>query len=416
MRAPVAVSVLLALSASLLPAAAASGDPAPTAASSTSSAWHSSSTSSPATPMTALPAPATVREAAPRFPGLRVTTLADGLDHPWDVQALPGEGLLVSERDRTTLSILDGGVARPLVVEGDPVWVSGETGLMGLAVDPGFSENRRFYTCQGGFTGDGGNDVRVVAWRLSDDDARAVQTEVLLAGIQATSGRHGGCRLLITRAGALVVGTGDAAVPGNPQDRTSLNGKTLRLDRFTGRPSPGNPYAGSADPQQRYVLTYGHRNVQGLAQRPDGTLWSVEHGTNRDDEVNLLRAGGNYGWDPGPGYTENGPMTDYSLPGKQLGARWSSGNPTIAPSGATFVTGAEWGAYRGRLAVAVLGDTKMMFQRYDARGRLQGVKVPRVLAQQGRLRAVTQLPGGALVVTTDNGGGRDRVLRVVPRP
>ena len=90
---------------------------------------------------------------------------------------------------------------------------------------------------------------------------------------------------------------------------------------------------------QRYVHTYGHRNVQGLAQREDGTLWSAEHGPDRDDEVNLLKNGGDYGWNPVPGYNESVPMTDQGLPGKQVAAAWSSGFPTVATSGASFVAG-----------------------------------------------------------------------------
>jgi hypothetical protein len=69
---------------------------------------------------------------------------------------------------------------------------------------------------------------------------------------------------------------------------------------------------------------------------------SVEHGTYRDDEVNRLVAGGNHGWNPVPGYDETKPMTDFSLPGRPLGARWSSGQPTVATSGATWLR-------RGRL-------------------------------------------------------------------
>ena len=86
--------------------------------------------------------------------------------------------------------------------------------------------------------------------------------------------------------------------------------------------------------------------MQGLAERADGTLWSVEHGPDRDDEVNLLVSGGDYGWNPVPGYNESVPMTDQVLPGDQRGARWRSGSPTLATSGATFVHGQRWGALR----------------------------------------------------------------------
>ena len=95
----------------------------------------------------------------------------------------------------------------------------------------------------------------------------------------------------------------------------------LRLNRLTGKPWPSNPFIGAANGKKRYVYTYGHRNVQGLAQRRDGTLWSAEHGPDRDDEVNRLVAGGDYGWNPVPGYNESVPMTDQSLPGDQIDAR-----------------------------------------------------------------------------------------------
>ena len=175
---------------------------------------------------------------------------------------------------------------------------------MSLAVDPRFAYNHRFYTCQGGNTSAGGHDVRVMAWQFRTRPVRAVLVRRLLVGIPATSGTHGGCRLLIARNGSLIVGTGDATVGTNPRDLTSLGGKTLRLNRFSGAPWPNNPDVDSTNRNRRYVMTFGHRNVQGLAQRADGTLWSAEHGPDRDDEVNRLRVGGDYGWHPVPGYNE----------------------------------------------------------------------------------------------------------------
>ncbi len=133
---------------------------------------------------------------------------------------------------------------------------------------------------------------------------------------------------------------------------------------------PSNPFINAANPQQRYVVTYGHRNVQGLAQRRDGSVWSVEHGSYRDDEVNLLEDGGDYGWNPVPGYNESVPMTDQSLPGPQINAKWSSGNPTIATSGAAWVRGEQWGRYNGTLAVAALAGNRVVFMKFDKAGAL----------------------------------------------
>jgi aldose sugar dehydrogenase len=366
------------------------------------------------------PPPEAAGPAAPTrgFPALRVTTVVGGLDHPWDVKPLGHGRLLVTERDRARLSLVTHGTRRTVAFPSRKVWVSGETGLMGLAVDPAFARNHRIYTCQGGTLPSGSHDVRVLAWRLHVAQRKATKIRRLVGGFPTSSGRHGGCRLLITRNGSLVVGTGDAAVGTNPRDLTSYGGKTLRLDRFTGEPWPSNRWADADDPVQRYVHTWGHRNVQGLAERSDGTLWSVEHGPDRDDEINLLRNGADYGWNPVPGYDESVPMTDLSLPGPQVGARWSSGFPTVATSGADWLpTGrtSGWGAYRGTLATAALKAERVLFVKFGASGRLRWVKVPAALTHAGRVRAVTALPGGDLLVTTDNGGGDDQVLRVRPQ-
>ena len=347
-------------------------------------------------------------------PSLRVTRVATGFEYPWDVQPIARGTYLVTTREtRRLFRIKDGRKTRVRFPSGT-VWASGETGLMSLEIDPGFSSNRRFYTCQGGFRSGGGHDVRVVAWRLNAAGTRATRQRTLLTGIQATSGRHGGCRLLITRSGALLVGTGDAAVGTNPRNLRSLNGKVLRMDRMTGAPWPGNPRIDSPYLKTRYVYTWGHRNVQGLAQRADGTLWSVEHGTYRDDEVNRLVADGDYGYNPVPGYNEDVPMTDHALPGPQRSARWRSGNPTIATSGAAWVKGSAWGSFNGTLAVAALKGNRVVFMKFNSSGTLQWTRTPAVLRNYGRLRSVTRTANGDLLITTGN-GSNDAILRVHPR-
>lgn len=354
--------------------------------------------------------------AAARAPGLRVDVVARGLDHPWEVQQLPSGHLLVTERERRALSLVDPATGTRKIIDfpSHRVWARGETGLLGLAVDPQFVENRRIYTCSGWRKGNGSHDIRVIAWTLDGSLDRATFVRKLRGGLPTSrTGRHGGCRLLILRSGELVVGTGDAASGRNPQRLRSLGGKVLRMDRFTGRPSPANPWADRKG-KRRYVLSYGHRNVQGLAQRADGSLWEVEHGTYRDDEINRIRTRGNYGWNPVPGYDESLPMTDQRLPGRQRKAKWCSGNPTIAPSGADFVTGAGWGRLNGTLAVAVLKGERLLFVKLNLKGHLRWTTAPPELRRYGRLRDVTTTRQGDLLVTTDNGDGRDVVLRVRP--
>ena len=354
----------------------------------------------------------TAPTAATAAPSLHVTRLVTGLDIPWDVKAIGTQKYLITERTVRRLRLWDHGTLHTVAFPSGQVWASGETGLMGLAVDPGFSSNRRFFTCSGGFRGGSSHDVRIDSWRLTTAENQAQHQRTLLRGLPATSGRHGGCRLLITTYGALMVGTGDAATGRNPRSLASLGGKTLRLNRSTGSPWPSNPFIHSRTRNARYITSYGHRNVQGLAQRNDGSIWSVEQGTDRDDEVNEIHAGGDYGYNPVPGDNENVPMTDPKLPGTQYAAKWRSGYPTLATSGGTFVSGTQWGSYNGSLAVAALKSERVMFMKFSSTGRLISVSTPSALRQYGRMRSITRLGNGDLLMTTSNGGGNDSVLLV----
>jgi glucose/arabinose dehydrogenase len=366
----------------------------------------------PAAP--ALAGTSTVAQAERKVPKLKVSTIVTNLDHPWDVRALPGGALIFTQRERATLSVFRKGKVHRVKFPSSSVWVSGETGLMGLEVDPNFKSNHRIYTCQGGFIGNGGHDVHVTAWTLDTKLRKAKKDKELVGGFPTSSGRHGGCRLIVTSDGSLLVGTGDAAIGTNPENLDSLGGKTLRLNRFTGAPWPGNPFVNASAPR-RYVHTFGHRNVQGVTERANGTLWSIEQGSDRDDEVNLLRNGGDYGWNPVPGYNESVPMTDPSLPGKQIKAKWRSGFPTLATSGGSFVNGKKWGALDGALAVACLKASRVLFLTFNGDAQLKKVRTPKALRQYGRIRQVVQSANGDLLVTTDNGGGNDVILRVKPR-
>ena len=108
---------------------------------------------------------------------------------------------------------------RRLPMPTDLIWVSGETGLMGLAIDPDFADNGRFYTCSGG-NPQGTPTCAIMVWKLNAAATpRGVPAHPALSGFPTTSGRHGGCRLLILDDGALLVGTGDAATGTNPENK-----------------------------------------------------------------------------------------------------------------------------------------------------------------------------------------------------
>jgi len=371
------------------------------------------------TPSSDTGAPPTTASAPPAAaPALDVTVVADGLDHPWDVAQAPDGTLLVDERGGGLTAVLPDGTVQDVAADFGDLFATGETGLMGLLLDPAFEQNRRFYTCQGRQDGDG-RSIAVVAWTV--DPAWRTATRVadpLLGGIPVNerSGRHGGCRLRFDPTGAMLVGTGDNAVSENPQDLGTLAGKVLRIDAATGAPSADNPFADRSG-AAAYLWTYGHRNVQGLAVRPgSGQVYAAEQGTARDDEVTLLDVGGNGGYRPGPGYDESVPMTDPSLP-DVLPATWASGDPTIATCGITFLEGAQWQGYEGLLLVGVLKDRGVLALRVADDGvLLEQFRLPELEGRYGRIRTVQQGHDGALYVTTDNGDGADSLLRVTPRP
>ena len=353
------------------------------------------------------------REYQGRFPDpvlVTATVVASGLDIPWDVAPLPDGALLVTERAGRLLLIEPGGTSRTVAADFSDLYARGETGLMGLALDPGFETNRRFYTCQG--HGDP-REIQVVAWTLDAGAARALRAaDPLVSGLPLTSGRHGGCQLEFDRAGALIIGTGDAAIGSAPQDLTSLGGKILRVDPRNGRPAPGNPFIDAVDRDTRLIHSYGHRNVQGLSIHPDtGRIWSVEHGPGTDDEVNRIVAGRNYGWNPVPGYNETVPMTDRAEFPDAVPAAFSTGRPTLAFSGGEFLDHPRWGTRRGGLAVASLKNRTLRLLYVTAAGTYRSQEIL-IDGTYGRLRAVESGPDGWLYVSTSNGGGSDRILRI----
>ena len=340
-------------------------------------------------------------------PKLLVSTLVSGLTIPWDLAFTPGGTMLFTQRGGVLSSRLADGTVQNVTAELGDLFAKGETGLMGIVVDPDFTSNRRFYTCQGHT----GPEVQVIAWTIDAAHTTATRvTDPLVGGIPATSGRHGGCRLRFGPQGYLWIATGDTASGTVPQDLTSLGGKILRVDSSTGAGAPANPFTSSPR-----IYTYGHRNPQGLALRPGTSqMWSVEHGPSVDDEINLLVAGRNYGWDPVPGYNESVSMTDLvKFPGA-LEAKWSSGSPTLATSGSIFLEGDQWGVWEGRLAVATLKDKKLRLFEFTPGGELVSqVIVPELDGTYSRLRTPMLGPDGGLYVTTSNGGGNDRILKIV---
>jgi len=333
-----------------------------------------------------------------------VDVVVDGLDKPWDLGFLPDGTMLLTERPGRLSVAVDG--QAQLVDAPDDVVAVGEGGMMGMAIDPNFANNGFVYVCLASDLGSP-TDVRLARYKLSQDGENVLgRTDIVTGMPHKSTGRHSGCRPRFGPDGFIYVGTGDAAIGTVPQDDDSLGGKVLRVTR-SGNAAPGNPGG-------NLWLSKGHRNIQGIAFRNyDGFGVSVEHGPQVDDEVNELVAG-NFGWDPVPGYNESVPMTDTDAFPDAVPAFWSSGSPTLAPSGATFIKGANWGRWNGALAVAMLKSTQLRIFVLDYETNEIVEEVP-ALTEFGRLRSPVMGPDGLLYVTTDGSNGSGKVLQVSPR-
>jgi hypothetical protein len=189
---------------------------------------------------------------------------------------------------------------------------------MGLTVDPSFASNRFIYAC---YTATGDN--RVVRWQVNNTLNGVTGAGTVLVQGLSKANFHDGCRIRFGPDGKLWVTTGDGGVGTHPQNIDSLNGKVLRINSDGSAPGD-NPFVGR--PGDDRVYTFGHRNPQGISFRPgDNAPYAIEHGPGANDEVNVLIAGGNGGWDPVPGYNQNVPMTDLQKFPDAMIPAWRSG-------------------------------------------------------------------------------------------
>jgi glucose/arabinose dehydrogenase len=341
---------------------------------------------------------------------LAVTTVVSGLSNPWDIGWTPDGTMLFTQRPGP-INAFVGGTVRQLASPAD-VKAIGEGGMMGIAVDPEFATNRFIYTCFHSSLSTPAT-TRVVRWRVDAGYTTLTNRTDLITDIPASSTFHFGCRTRFGPDGNLWITTGDGAIGTAPQDKQSLAGKVLRIDRNGNAPA-GNP-GGAFRPQ---IYTYGHRNPQGIAFRPsDGKAYSIEHGTGCDDEINLLVPGGNYGWDPTVGsstaYNQNVSMTDKVRHPDAIDAIWHSGCPTIAPSGGVFLSGDQWKGWNGALAVAVLKDQELKVFQFNAAGTWDPPSEWTSFKNSyGRLRVAAEGPDGDLYLLTDANPGS--ILRVHP--
>jgi glucose/arabinose dehydrogenase len=337
-----------------------------------------------------------------------VTTFARGLVHPWGMAFLPDGRLLVTERPGR-LRIIDktGKLSAPLT--GVPrVLAQGQGGLLDVALDPQFAQNRTIYLSYAEPQGDVAGTA-VARARLTDTGLQDVRV-IYRQQPKVSGSGHFGSRIVFRRDGTMFITQGDRMrYSEQAQDLQSLLGKVVRINR-DGTIPKDNPFVGRANARPE-IWSYGHRNVQSAVLHPEtGQLWTVEHGARGGDELNQPQAGKNYGW----------PVISYGreYSGRPIGQGITSKagmeqpvyywDPVIAPSGMVVYTGNAYPGWKGSIFVGSLQPGALV------RLTLTGGRVTREERYLGdlgeRIRDVEQGPDGLLYLITDDQNGR--VLRL----
>ncbi|MFG1221077.1 PQQ-dependent sugar dehydrogenase [Xanthobacter sp. DSM 14517] len=339
---------------------------------------------------------------------VRVVPFASGLDTPWSIAFLPDGRLLVTERDGRLRPVdATGKVGAP--ISGVPqVAARGQGGLLDVAVDPRFAQNRLIYLSYAEPRPEGAATA-VARGKLSDDLTRLTDVDVIFRQQPAVSGgNHFGSRLVFAPDGMLFVTLGDRFnYMDKAQDLTTTLGKVVRI-LPDGAIPPDNPFV-EKDGARAEVWSYGHRNVQAAVIEPGtGGLWTVEHGPRGGDEVNRPEAGKNYGW-PVIGYGRHYSGAKIGVGTAKEGMEqplfyW---DPSIAPSGAAFYSGDALPGWRGQLFVGALAGQALVMVKVRDGAVIGEERLP----MGKRIRDVRMGPDGALWLVAESTG---EILRVVP--
>lgn len=317
--------------------------------------------------------------------------IAENLDVPWAIDFLPNDQIIFTQRSGAISVIDTNGDISPIAnIDINNV---GEGGLLGIAVDPDFNNNNYIYTYYT-YSSSGENTLNKVS-RFTLENNQLINEKVLVDNIAGASNHDGG-RIKFGPDGYLYITTGDAQVPSRSQDINSLSGKILRVTK-DGTAAPGNPF-------KTRIYSWGHRNPQGIAWDNNGNLWSTEHGRSGIesglDELNLIKAGVNYGWPTIEG--------NETKSGMETAIINSGANDTWAPAGLTYLNGKFYfGGLRGSALYEYNPETKKLNEYFKN--------------ELGRIREVIVGPNNLLYITTSNKDGRgdpksgdDKIIQVNP--
>lgn len=331
----------------------------------------------------------------------------DELQVPWGMAFLPDGSMLVTEKSGELILFKNG--KKTKISNVPEVYQRGQGGLLDIELHPDYQNNGWFYISYSSSEGkEKGGHTAIMRAKL---EGNSLTNKELLykAGPNTTKGQHFGSRIEFDNDGYLYFSIGErGARDVNPQDITRDGGKIYRM-HDDGRIPDDNPFVGS-DGAKTAIYSYGHRNPQGLIKHPEtGAIWDHEHGPRGGDEINIVKAGANYGW-PIVTYGINYSGTTITDKKKMDGMEqpihyWT---PSIAPSGMAFITSDKYDDWKGSLLVGSLS-----FQ-YLERLEMDGTKVTKrekLMGNLGRVRDVKEGPDGLIYVAVEGKG----IYKLVPK-
>ena len=332
-----------------------------------------------------------------------VASVVDGLEHPWSIAWLPDGRMLVTERGGRLRVVSKDFRLDPKPIEGLPkIVVTGQGGLFDVVLHPAYKDNGWIYISYNG-PGDGGHGTELMRAKL--DGHRLTDQQVLFRlQPKSTTGLHFGGRIVFDGKGHVFLTLGDRGEQQRAQRLNDHAGSVIRLNEDGSVPKD-NPFAGRKDAKPE-KFTIGNRNMQGAALHPKTReLWTHEHGPQGGDEVNVMRAGRNYGW----------PVITYGV-NYGTGTRIGEGTrkagiehplhywvPSIAPSGMAFYEGDRFPNWRGNLLVGSLKDDMLVRLELDGEKIVKEERMMR--GAIGRIRDVRVGPDGYVYLLNDERRG-----------
>ncbi|MEP1214526.1 MAG: PQQ-dependent sugar dehydrogenase [Marinobacter sp.] len=339
----------------------------------------------------------------------RLDTVAEGLEHPWGLAFLPDGSQLVTERAGRLRHIRNGELQDAPISGVPDLVVSGQGGLLDVLLHPDFKRNQTLFLSYAHEVSGEGMTTRVARAKLTDGQLSDV--EVIFEALpRGTTGRHFAGRMEFDRDGNLYVAVGDRGEKKRAQVTDDDAGGVHRLTT-EGKPAPGNPFTDDASVNDTF-FTYGNRNIQGMTIHPEtGEIWSHEHGPRGGDEINIIRAGNNYGWpDVTYGIAYSGGTISEKTTMEGVTDPLHYWDPSIAPSGMAFYTGDAFPEWQGDLFVGALKMQKLVRLSIENEEVREEEDLLEDLGE--RIRDVRMGPDGVLWLLTDESDGK--VYRIVP--